>query len=412
MSGSEPVVVVGAGLAGLACAQQLAAAGVDVVVLEASDGVGGRVRTDVVDGFRCDRGFQLVNPAYPALRHVVDLAALDLRPFRAGVVAATTSGHAVLADPRREPGLAWATLTAPLGSLLDKVLFARWAAASLLPVRRLTGRPDRSLSASLDRARVTGPLRSGVVEPFLAGVLAERDGSTSATFVALLLRSFILGSPAVPALGVGRLPEAMAARLPAGTVRLGTAVHRVEARAVGTDGGTLRARAVVVATDPATAERLTGVPAPRMKALTTFWHTASEPPGEQRRLLHLDAERRGPVLNTAVLTDVAPEYAPPGRSLVASTVLGADGSADAERAARRHAGLVYGVDPADWELVTTSVVPGALPEQRPPLDPRRPVTAPSGVHLAGDHRDTASIQGALVSGRRAAAAVLAGVPAG
>ncbi|CAA9332958.1 MAG: Protoporphyrinogen IX oxidase, aerobic, HemY, partial [uncultured Friedmanniella sp.] len=299
-----------------------------------------------------------------------------------------------------------------LGSLLDKVLFARWAAASLLPVGRLTGRRDQTLSASLDRARVIGPLRRGVVEPFLAGVLAERDGSTSANFVALLLRSFILGSPAVPALGVGRLPEAMAARLPAGTVRLGTAVHRVEARAVGTDGGTLRARAVVVATDPATAERLTGVPAPRMKALTTFWHTASEPPGEQRRLLHLDAERRGPVLNTAVLTDVAPEYAPPGRSLVASTVLGADGSADAERAARRHAGLVYGVDPAGWELVTTSVVPGALPEQRPPLDPRRPVTAPSGVHLAGDHRDTASIQGAIVSGRRAAAAVLAGVPAG
>jgi len=408
MSAADPVVVVGAGLAGLACAQRLAEAGLEVVVLEASDGVGGRVRTDVVDGFRCDRGFQLVNPAYPALRRVVDLAELDLRPFRAGVVAATVDGHAVLADPRREPGLTAKTLTAPLGSLLDKVLFARWAATSLLPVRRLTGRPDRTLTESLDRARVTGPLRSGVVEPFLAGVLAERDGSTSANFVALLLRSFVLGSPAVPALGVGRLPEAMAARLPAGTVRLGTAVRGVDAQSVRTDDGTLRAGAVVVATDPPTAERLTGVPAPRMKALTTFWHTAPEPPTDAR-LLHLDAEHRGPVLNTAVMTNVAPRYAPDGRPLVASTVLGADGSAAAEREARAHAGLFYGVDPARWELVATSVVPGALPEQRPPLTVRRPVTAPSGVHLAGDHRDTASIQGALVSGRRAASAVLEGV---
>ncbi|SDT12675.1 Protoporphyrinogen oxidase [Friedmanniella luteola] len=408
MRASDPVVVVGAGLAGLACAQRLVEAGVDVLVLEASDGVGGRVRTDVVDGFRCDRGFQLLNPAYPVLPRVLDVAALDLRTFRAGVVAATTHGPAVLADPRREPGLAWATLTAPLGSLLDKVLFARWAATSLLPVRRLVRRPDLTLSESLDRARVHGPLRSGVVEPFLAGVLAERDGRTSANFVALLLRSFVLGSPAVPALGMGRLPAAVADRLPAGTVRLGEAVRQVDARAVHTDAGTLGARAVVVATDPPTAERLTGVRAPAMKALTTFWHTAPEPP-TGARLLHLDAERRGPVLNTAVMTNVAPAYGPPGRPLVATTVLGDDGSAAAERDARRHAALIYGVDAARWELVSTSVVPGALPEQPPPLAVRRPVTTPGGVHLAGDHRDTASIQGALVSGRRAATAVLAGL---
>ncbi len=408
MSASDPVVVVGAGLAGLACAQRLIEAGLDVVVLEASDGVGGRVRTDVVDGFRCDRGFQLLNPAYPALPRVVDVAELELRPFRAGVVAATSGGHAVLADPRREPSLALQTLTAPLGSLLDKVRFAAWAATSLLPVRRLTGRPDRTLSASLDRARVRGPIRSGVVQPFLAGVLAERDGSSSANFVALLLRSFLLGSPAVPALGMGRLPEAMASRLPDGTVRLGETVLSVEAHAVHTAGGTIRARAVVVSTDPPTAERLSGWASPRMKALTTFWHTAPEAP-TTARLLHLDAERRGPVLNTAVMTNVAPGYAPPGRPLLASTVLGSDGSAAAERDARRHAGLIYGVDPTRWDLVSTSVVPSALPEQRPPLDVRRPVTTASGVHVAGDHRDTASIQGALVSGRRAAAAVLQGV---
>ena len=405
---SDPVVVVGAGLAGLACAQRLTRAGVDVVVLESADAVGGRVRTDVVDGFRCDRGFQLLNPAYPVLERVVDVAALDLKAFQAGVVAAHGSRHAVLADPRRVPARLPQTVVAPLGTLADKLRFARWAATSLLPVRRLLRRPDRTLAASLDRSGLTGPLRSGVVEPFLAGVLADWEGASSANFTALLLRSFVLGSPSVPALGMGRLPELVAATLPAGTVRLGTAVGTVTDRAVHTETGErLAARAVVVATDPETAGRLTGRPTPAMKSLTTFWHTAPEAP-TRTPMLHLDADRRGPVVNTAVMTTVAPSYAPAGRPLVATTVVGADGSVEAERAARAHAGLIYGVDARSWELVTTHVVRAALPQQPPPLEVRRPVRVSDGLFWAGDHRDTASIQGALVSGRRAATAVLAG----
>jgi NADPH-dependent glutamate synthase beta subunit-like oxidoreductase len=108
------------------------------------------------------------------------------------------------------------------------------------------------------------------------------------------------------------------------------------------------------------------------------------------------------------MTAAAPSYGPAGRPLIATTVLGAAGTGEAERAARDQAGVIYGVDTARWELVTTHVIVKALPQQPPPLDVRRPVTTPSGVFVAGDHRDTASIQGALVSGRRAATAVLAG----
>lgn len=408
---SGPVVVVGAGLAGLACAQRLARAGVEVVVLEASDGVGGRVRTDVIDGFRCDRGFQLLNPAYPVLRHVLDLADLDLKPFGAGVVVAHGSHRSVLADPRREPTLLPHTLAAPLGTLRDKIRFARWAAASLLPVRHLSRRPDCTWAESLDRAGVHGILRTGVVEMFLAGVLAEREGSSSANFTALLLRSFILGSPSIPALGMGRFPEVIAATLPTGTVRLNTPVQQVGADFVQTDDDRIAARAVVVATDPDTAGRLLETPTPAMKSLTTYWHTAPEPP-TTTRMLHLDADGRGPVINTAVMTAAAPSYAPAGRPLMATTVLGAAGSVEDERGAREQAGLIYGVDTARWELVTTQVVSAALPRQPPPLTLRDEVRMPNGTFLAGDHRDTASIQGALVSGRRAATAVMEGLPTG
>ena len=403
---SAPVLVVGAGLAGLACAQRLGRAGVEVQVLEASDEVGGRVRTDLVDGFRCDRGFQLLNPAYPVLRRVLDLGQLDLHAFKAGVVVAHGSQRSVLADPRRAPARLPGTIAAPIGSLAEKFRCARWAARSLRPVRRILAEPDRALAEQLDDAGLTGRLRSGVLEPFLAGVVAERDGSTSAHFAALLVRSFILGSPSVPSLGMGRLPQLIAASLPAGAVRLGTRVRRVTARAVRTDDEELSARAVVVATDPGTAAELTELPQPSMKGLTTFWYTSSEPPTRQP-LLHLDADGRGPVINTAVMTAAAPTYAPAGRSLIAATVLGADGSTAAEFQARRHASTIYGSDPGMWELVTSHVIPAALPTQPPPLDPRRPVELTGGLFVAGDHRDTASIQGALVSGRRAASAVLA-----
>ncbi len=409
MSSDAPVIVVGAGLAGLACAQRLAHAGVEVVVLEASDGVGGRVRTDVVDGFRCDRGFQLLNPAYPALGPVLGddgLAALDLRAFQAGVVVGHGRRRSVLADPRRVPRYVAASLRAPVGTFAEKVRFAAWAASTLTPVRRQLATPDRSRAEELDAWGITGRLRAGVVDPFLTGVLAEGDGSSSAHLVRLLVRSFVLGSPSVPALGMGRLPEQVAATLPAGTVRLGVRVHGVTRSSVRTDDGELAARAVVVATDPTTAGSLTRTTAPRMKALTTFWHTSDRAPSD-RPLLHLDADHRGPVVNTAVMTAVAPTYAPAGRPLVATTVLGADGSVETERAARAQAGLVYGTSTAGWELVTTHVVAEALPAQPPPLDHRQPATVGDGVLVAGDHRDTASIQGALVSGRRAADAVLA-----
>ena len=395
-----PVVVVGAGLAGLACARRLVEAGRDVLVLEASDAVGGRVRTDVIDGFRCDRGFQLLNPAYPVLPKVVDLADLDLKPFGAGVVVAHGSSRSVLADPRREPALLHATLTTGPGTFADKLQFARWARkASKVPVRRLLARPDTTRAVELDRAGITGPLRTGVVEPFLAGVLAEEDGSSSAQFTRLLIRSFVRGTPSVPSLGMARLPELVAAGLPPGMIRLNQPVVRSTPATVQTDDEQIsrhgcRGRHRSHEPPPT----LTGIDAPPMKSLTTYWHTADEAPS-RRPFLHLDADRRGPVINTVVMTAAAPTYAPAGRPLIATTILGRrrlgrgrTGGADSGRTGLRRS------TPDRWELVTTQVVADALPAQPPPLRIRRPVRLPGGVFVAGDHRDTASIQGALVSG--------------
>lgn len=405
------VVVVGAGIAGLECARLLQARGRVVRVLEAADVVGGRVRTDHVDGYTLDRGFQLLNPAYPAVRARVDVAALDLRPFLPGVAVRRDAGLAVLADPRRAPLRLPRTVRDAVrtGLLRPRELaaLARWVAPAVGPVGRLLARPDATLAASLDAVGADGPLRRAVLEPFLAGVLAEDDGWTSAAFVRLLVRSFLAGTPGVPAAGMAALPAQLAAGLP--DVRLGVRVRQVERVTGGVrvhgDDGVTTARSVVVATDAWTAEQLVGVPAPAARGLVTHWWAADAPPTSVPAVV-VDGRRRGPVVNAAVLSLVAPTYAPPGAHLVQATCLLPSGAGPAEVDVRRQAGEMLGADPRGWRELARHAIPQALPAQAPPLAVRRDVDLGDGVVVCGDHRDTASLQGALVSGRRAARVVL------
>jgi glycine/D-amino acid oxidase-like deaminating enzyme len=409
------VVVVGAGLAGLACAQRLTRRGVDVMVLEAADAVGGRVRTENISGFLCDRGFQLLNPAYPEVQRVLDVPALRLQPLPAALVVATGNGRRTLADPRRAvtmlPKVAGSLLRGGVGSVREQAAFGRWA---LRTTRRrpetLLAEPDIGWGQALTEQGVDGDLRQRVIEPFLAGVLGERDGSTSHRFIQLLVRSFVRGNPSVPWRGMQAVPDQLRVGLDA--VHLGVRVESVQPGTVRTEAGEITARCVVVATDPTTATRMLGLPAVQMRPLTTFWHVSPEAP-TRSGALHVDGDRRGPVVNSIVISNRAKSYSPDDRSLIATTVLGAAGDQSSERAVLAQLEQIYGQSTRWWELIRRHVLPQALTATPVPLEPQRPVALADGLVVAGDHRDTASTQGALVSGRRAADAVLAdlGLPA-
>ena len=205
------VVIVGAGLAGLRCARRLTELGHEVIVLESSDAVGGRIRTDVVDGFRCDRGFQVLNPAYPAVRRWVDVSTLDLKPFGSGVLVRRSNGLQVVADPIREPRLMAQTMRSGYLHPRELAGVTRWTARVIADPKTVLAQRDSTLAASLDEAGVTGRLRHEVLDPFLAGVLVDSHGGSSANFTKLLVRMFALGRPAVPATGMQALPEQVAA---------------------------------------------------------------------------------------------------------------------------------------------------------------------------------------------------------
>lgn len=414
------VVVIGAGLAGLRAASDLTAAGLDVVVLEAGYEVGGRVRTDAIDGYLVDRGFQLLNPGYPAVRSGIDVAALELQPFEAGVVGRTDRGLVSLGHPLRAPRLLPGSARVLARRHREALALTRWARPLLHApgtplaqhLRQLTeaGALPGTLRDSLDDARVTGTLRR-VLERFMAGVLLEDDADSSTAFALLLTASFLRGTPGLPARGMQALPQQLAAA--AGRVQLETLVEGVDPQGSevvvhSADGGRWTARTVVVATEGPAASRLLGVEAPPMRGVVTAWFAADEAP--RSRLLHVDAREHptGPLVNTAVVSAAAPTYAPAGRHLVqASALLPAGGTGPSTTTMRDHAAELLNTSSGGWEVLAVHEVPQALPAQLPPFRARRPVRWAPGVYVCGDHRDTASIQGALVSGRRTAEQVVA-----
>ena len=396
------VVVVGAGLAGLAAARHITAAGRTVVVLEAADSVGGRVRSEVIDGVTVDRGFQLLNPAYPEAARVLDLDALHLRSFVPGVLLAGHDGRHLVADPRRRPSALLTSAVHAPGSRLAQARFAAYAVSLTIgDGHRLLARADAEVGAAYSGF---GALTDRVLAPFLAGVLFDDSMTSSRRFVDLLLRTFALGTPGVPARGMQAMPDQLASGL---DVRLATPVRAVTARTAVTDETIWHARAVVVATDPGGASMLLpGLDVADMRSGTTWWHLADAPGAALTGgapVLVVDPDRRGPLVNSVVVSNAAPSYSVHGRALVASTALGTDVD---ERAVIDHLTLLHGVDVTNWDVVAVHRIAATVPSTPVGSSFRKPVQH-EGIYVAGDHRDTASIQGALVSGRRIGDAVLA-----
>ncbi len=394
---TDEVLIVGAGLAGLACAVRLAEAGVRPRLLEASDAPGGRARTDVVEGFLLDRGFQVLLTSYPTARALLDLERLDLRPFEPGALVRLGGRFVRVGDPRRRPSALPATLGAPVGTLRDK-----WRVLGL-GARLREGAADRSALEALRAAGFSERMLERFFRPFLGGVFLERALATDAGFLAFVWERFATGLAALPAAGMQALARQLAERLPAGAVETGAEVAAVAPERVRLrDGRALAARAVVVATERDAAERLLGRPpaAAGWNGVTCLYFDAPRAPVAGAWLL-LDGEG-GLVNNVCFPSQVAPSYAPQGRTLVSASVLG-DPRAATPEAVRAELERWFGAEARAWRPLATYALPRALPAGVR----RRGPGAPPGPFVCGDHVDSPSIEGALASGQRAAEAVLA-----
>lgn len=417
------VIVVGAGLAGLVCARTLHREGVEVTVLEASDAVGGRVRTDRVDGFLLDRGFQVVFTAYPSVERQLDADRLDLRNFDPGAIICYGTRRFVLTDPLRDPSNALPAALAPVITPLDKLLTVGLALRlRLQSIDSLISGPDETTLQFLRRRGFSRSYINRFIRPFYGGIFLDRSLRTSAKCFKFDFKMLTEGYAAVPSAGMAAIPEQIAEEL-AGRITFGSRVEsllRGERGAVEgvrlADGSEIRSDAVVLSVPALEAGHLTGLPVPRGRTSTVnlYWQGTTVVYEEKKLVLNANPH---PFVNNAVqVTNVSPQYAPPGKHLLSATVVGMPAGSDENLFMRAidDLRLMFRGDAAAQAALDTYRplalyrIPYAQFAQPPGIHPHLPdnVTGRPNLYFASEFTEASSQNAAMISGENCASVLL------
>lgn len=397
-----PVVIVGAGLAGLTAARVLNQRGIDTVILESSDDVGGRVRSDNVDGFILDRGFQVLLTAYPEIHRHLNLDALNLQFFEPGAIVWKGGRGHVVSDPFRRPGTFASTALAPIGTLGDKLRIAKMRATlkSASPQDLLRAEDIPTVDA-LRNMGFSDVMVKSFFTSLVGGIQLDPKLQTSRRMFDMIFRTLATGDTAVPALGMGQITQQLLSSLTRSQLHLNTEVQKVSAHEVHlTDGRRIEADTIIVATEGPVASKLLGLSEVPSRAAGCVYFSAPVAPINGSYIV-LDGKGEGPVLNVAVMSHISSHYAPKGAHLIAAAMPGkAEG--DLESLARTQLRSWWGAQVDQWTHLRTYRIAHGQPGQNPPFSPKKRLSLGDGLFVCGDHRDTGSIQGAMFSGRRCA----------
>lgn len=409
------VIIVGGGIAGLTCANYLKQAGIRALILEATDGLGGRVRTDMVDGFRLDRGFQILLTAYPEAQRLLNYTDLDLKFFRSGAMIRHQNDWLSLLNPFQEPLSTFQTLASSVGTVGDKLRIVELIRRTQgLGLDELFQQTPTTTLAFLRDFGFSDQITERFFRPFFGGVFLEDGLITSSNFFEFCFRMFFTGQAAVPARGIGAIADQLASRLAPDQIRLNSAVARLNGKTVHlTNGQSLTANTIVLAVDAAQAASLQGRPAP---AEHTFNHTTCTyfacstelPTAARQKLLLLNTTRTTAVHNVAILSDVAPDYAPSGQTLISVSTQGLEtvnATALTERIKQELTDW-FGDEVKYWRHLRTYHIPHALPAYPPDRAGTDAVhellQLSENLYQCGDQTAYPSLNAAMQTGRQVA----------
>jgi len=407
------VVIIGGGIAGLSCARRLNAEGIGFTLLEATDRIGGRIKTDRKEGFLLDRGFQVLQTAYPEARRELDYGQLDLRLFAPGAMFQFSGRRFTVADPLRRPMNLIETIRAPIGTFGDRMRLARLAyRVTRSSLEELFLQPE---STSMEFLRTEGFSETMIERffaPFFGGVCLDPEIRASSRVLQYVLRMFAAGDVALPAMGMEQIPRQLARGFPTENIRTNVRVRSIsDGNVVLDDGTSSAARSIVIATEEPEANRLLGLLKTAQSVSETCLYFSGDRAKWHPPFLVLNADGTGPINNVAFPSAVSPAYAPDGKTLISVVILGNPDKDDSHLITRVKDQLIdwFGRKAEAWDPLAVYRIAHALPDQSPPTaDPNAPApTVRPGVFVAGEHGSLPGIQWAMLSGRKAAEAVMA-----
>jgi phytoene dehydrogenase-like protein len=410
---NEDVLIIGAGLAGLSCAGELEKDGISYLLLEASNAIGGRVRTDHVKGFLLDRGFQVFSTAYPEAKRMLDYHGLNLHHFSPGAMIRFGGKWHRMLDPFRQPFSAVQSLLVPIGTFSDKLRVARFRHRSLSgSIPDLFTRPETSTLQYLKNFGFSASMIEGFFRPFLGGVFLEAELTTSSRMAEFIFRMFASGNISLPAEGMGAISQQLVSPLPPKKIRTQARVASIHNTTVTLESGeSLSAQGIVVATEgPATGELLPSLTPPPYRRVANLYFAAPEPPFKGPYLL-LNGEGVGPINNLCILSQVAPTYSKNSQQLLSVSVLNPASQSEPslESQVRKQLQDWFGAQVQEWPHIHTYTINAAQPRQVVPFP--NPYAFRShhqnGIFVCGDFCTTGTIDGAIFSGRQAAQEVRA-----
>jgi len=409
----KKVIIVGAGLAGLSCARRLREDDIPFLILEADQRIGGRLKTDTIDGFTLNHGFQVLQTAYPEARRVLAYERLGLKPFAPGAIIRIEGRFHKIADPRRHPRDLRSTLTAPIGTIRDRLRMIQL----VMNVRR--GTPSRIFQKqdmpTMEFLRSKGfseKMIQRFLKPFFAGVCLDPEIRASSRVFQYIFRIFAEGDVALPSRGMAAIAAQLMDDLPPDRVRTAVRVESIhpEGGVILTSSERIKGSSVVLATEGPETARLLGMPeSVGSRGELCLYFAASEPPITEPYLI-LNGDAIGWVNSLTVPSIVAPSYAPSGQHLISVVVIGHLDADDisVESIVRKELAEWFGPEVNDWRHLKTFRIVHALPEQLPPVpDPTLGAAAEKpGIYVCGEYGSVPGIQWALLSGRQAAEEVL------
>lgn len=406
---SVETVIIGAGLAGLACAVTLQKNNREFLIIEKADRPGGRVKTDRIKGFQFDHGFQVLNPGYQQVKNLINLSDLNLNYFDAGFTIKDGNRFRTIRDPLRHPTKLISTLKNLPGTYSQKAKFIKYVVKLLSTNQGARFKfTDLTTKAALVEAGIDEEFLMKVLAPFLKGVFLESRLDTSRIFLDEVLVSFFRGTPALPEHGMGAMPEQLALKIKPENIRFNELVTGIKPGLVTTANSTYKTSNIIIATDVQVATNLLNLPEPKVHKVKTWYLIADQQKGEflnGEKLLLTEANPSAPLVNSVLISNIAPSYAPPKTALISASAIEEKIKLE-QKDLLIYLEKLYQLPTKNWQIVAEYQIANALPAMYPPFTPIRNARLSEGLFVAGDHRNFSSIQGALASGVQAAHALI------